>query len=267
MITLELSWVMESNAFLSNDDVCSHQFWPLQASFFIIMTSVHISSGLASFFIIMASVDVSSGPAPHRKEKCTLQCALSLKEEKSSLAPVHISSGPEPMSMTPEQFSSGLIPNQVHASNYVLPTDKDLELLFQPMFDEYFDVTRDDEPVPSATVVNAQVVPPGTSVSITFAQDAPSTSYSPSSSGIQPPVIHHDVAVRPTIEDTPITQATLHPSVNPVNGEPGSAQSSLGDVSIAEPNQVNQLPAHLIKWSKDHPLYNIVVNPSRSLPY
>ncbi|GJS88064.1 hypothetical protein Tco_0770700 [Tanacetum coccineum] len=38
----------------------------------------------ASFFIIMASVDVSSGPAPHRKEKCTLQCALSLKEEKSS---------------------------------------------------------------------------------------------------------------------------------------------------------------------------------------
>ncbi|GJY08520.1 hypothetical protein Tco_0375574 [Tanacetum coccineum] len=38
----------------------------------------------ASFFIIMASVDVSSGPAPQRKEKCTLQCALSLKEEKSS---------------------------------------------------------------------------------------------------------------------------------------------------------------------------------------
>ncbi|GKE85624.1 hypothetical protein Tco_1559366, partial [Tanacetum coccineum] len=54
------------------------------------MTSVHNSSGLvlhhndASFFIIMASVDGSSCPAPHRKEKCMLQCALSLKEEKSS---------------------------------------------------------------------------------------------------------------------------------------------------------------------------------------
>ncbi|GJS78604.1 retrovirus-related pol polyprotein from transposon TNT 1-94 [Tanacetum coccineum] len=179
------------------------------------------------------------------------------------MAPVHISSGPEPMSMTPGQFSSGLIPNQVHATNYVLPTDKDLELLFQPMFDEYFEVTRVDEPVPSATAVNAQVVPPGTSVSTTFAQDAPSTSYSPSSSGIQPPVIHHDVAVGPTIEDTPITQATLHPSVNPVTGEPGSAQSSSGDVSIAEPNQANQPPAHLRKWSKDHPLDNIVGNPSR----
>ncbi|GJT04593.1 retrovirus-related pol polyprotein from transposon TNT 1-94 [Tanacetum coccineum] len=227
--------------------------------------------GKASFFIAMTSVDVSSGPAPHRKEKCTLQCALSLKEKKSSCfqpfsstsfifshARSDVNSGPEPMSMTPGQFSSGLIPNQVHATNYVLPTDKDLELLFQPMFDEYFKVTRVDEPVPSATAVNAQVVPPGTSVSTTFAQDAPSTSYSPSSSGIQPPVIHHDVAVGPTIEDTPITQATLHPSNNPVTGEPGSAQSSSGDVSIAEPNQANQPPAHLRKWSKDHPLDNIV---------
>ncbi|GKC98709.1 retrovirus-related pol polyprotein from transposon TNT 1-94, partial [Tanacetum coccineum] len=57
-----------------------------------------------------------------------------------------------PMSMTPGQFSSGLIPNMVNATNYVLPRDKDLELLFQPMFDEYFKVTRVDAPVPSATI-------------------------------------------------------------------------------------------------------------------
>ncbi|GJX01476.1 retrovirus-related pol polyprotein from transposon TNT 1-94 [Tanacetum coccineum] len=157
----------------------------------------------------------------------------------------------------------GLIPNQVHATNYVLLTDKDLELLFQPMFDEYFKVTRVDEPVPSATAVNAQVVLLGTSVSTTFTQDAPSTSYSSSSSGIQPPVIYHDVAVGPTIEDTLITQATLYPSVNLVTREPGSAQSSSGDVIIAETNQANQPPAHLKKWSKDHPLNNIVGNPSR----
>ncbi|GJZ30940.1 retrovirus-related pol polyprotein from transposon TNT 1-94, partial [Tanacetum coccineum] len=113
--------------------------------------------------------------------------------------------GPEPVSMTPGQFSSGLIPNQVHATNYVLPTDKDLELLFQPMFDEYFEVTGVEEPVPSATAVNAHVVPSGTSVSTTFAQDAPSISFSPSSFGIQPRVIQCDVAVGPTIEDTPIT--------------------------------------------------------------
>ncbi|GJS69765.1 hypothetical protein Tco_0702606 [Tanacetum coccineum] len=131
------------------------------------------------------------------------------------------------------------------------------------MFDEYFEVTRVDAPVPSATAVNAHVVPPGTSVTTTLAQDAPSISFSQSSSGIQPPVIQHDVAIGPTNEDTPITQATLHPSNNPVTGEPGSAQSSSGDVSIAEPNHVTQPLDHLRKWFKDHPLDNIVRNPSR----
>ncbi|GJX32606.1 hypothetical protein Tco_0242461 [Tanacetum coccineum] len=93
--------------------------------------------------------------------------------------------------------------------------------------------------------------------------NAPSTSFSPSSSGIQPLVIQRDVAIGPTNEDTPITQATLHLSNNPITGEPGSAQSSSGDVRMAEPNQVTQPPDHLRKWSKDHPLDNIVGNPSR----
>ncbi|GKA26314.1 putative ribonuclease H-like domain-containing protein [Tanacetum coccineum] len=151
----------------------------------------------------------------------------------------------------------------VHATTYVPPTDKELEILFQPMFDEYFEQSQANEQVPSVTAVNAQVVPPGTSLSTTFAQDAPSTSVSPSSSDMQPPVRHQGVADGPTVEDTPITQDALHPSFNPVAGEPGSAQSSSGDVSLAEPNQVTQPPDHLRKWSKDHPLDNIVGNPSR----
>ncbi|GJY63596.1 retrovirus-related pol polyprotein from transposon TNT 1-94 [Tanacetum coccineum] len=183
-----------------------------------------------------ADIGIFVGYAPNRKgfriyNKRTRRIMetihVTFDELHQSMAPIHISSGPEPMLMTLRQFSSGLIPNQVHATNYVLPMDKDLEFLFQPMFDEYFEVTRVDEPVPSAIAVNAQVVPP----------------------------------VGPTIEYTPITQATLHPSVNRVTGEPGSAQSSSGDVSIAEPNQANQPPAHLRKWSKDHPLDNIVVEP------
>nr|GEU57801.1 integrase, catalytic region, zinc finger, CCHC-type, peptidase aspartic, catalytic [Tanacetum cinerariifolium] len=42
-----------------------------------------------------------------------------------------------------------------------------------------------------------------------------------------------------------------------------SAQLSSRDVGLAEPNQVNLAPDHLRKWSKDHPLDNIVGNPSR----
>ncbi|GKE64315.1 integrase, catalytic region, zinc finger, CCHC-type containing protein [Tanacetum coccineum] len=179
-----------------------------------------------------ADIGIFVGYAPSRKgfriynkrtRRIMETIQVTFDELHQTMAHVHISSGPEPMSMTPGQFSSGLIPNQVHATNYVLPTDKDLELLFQPMSDEYFEVIRVDAPVPSATAVNAYVVSPGKSVSTTFAQDAPSTSFSPSSSGIQPLVIQH--------------------------------------VTIAEPNQVNQPPAHLKKWSKDHPLDNIVGNP------
>ncbi|GJR67491.1 retrovirus-related pol polyprotein from transposon TNT 1-94 [Tanacetum coccineum] len=146
---------------------------------------------------------------------------------------------------------------------HIFPTDKDLEILFQPMFDEYFDQSTDSEPVPTATVVNAPIVSTNTSVSTTIAQDAPSTSHSLSSSQVHPLVFPQGVAAGPTIEDTSITQADLHPSVNPVAGEPSSAQSTSGDVSLAEPNQVTQPPDHLRRWTKDHPLDNIVGNPSR----
>ncbi|GJR22480.1 retrovirus-related pol polyprotein from transposon TNT 1-94 [Tanacetum coccineum] len=158
---------------------------------------------------------------------------------------------------------SWLAPSPVPATTYIPPTDKDLEILFQLMFDEYFDQSTDSEPVPTATVVNAPIVSTNTSVSTTIAQDAPSTSHSLSSSQVHPPVFPQGVAAGPTIEDTSITQADLHPSVNPVAGEPGFAQSTSGDVSLAEPNQVNQPPDHLRKWTKDHPLDNIVGNPSR----
>ncbi|GKF64074.1 hypothetical protein Tco_0187522, partial [Tanacetum coccineum] len=59
-------------------------------------------------------------------------------------------------------------------------------MLFQPMFDEHLEQSRVNEPVPSATDIDAQVVPPGTSVSTTIAQDAPSTSAS-SSTSVTPP--------------------------------------------------------------------------------
>ncbi|GKG41966.1 hypothetical protein Tco_0473717, partial [Tanacetum coccineum] len=90
------------------------------------------------------------------------------------MAPVRLCSGPEPFIMTPGQLKSGLA-----------PTDKELEMLFQPMFDEHlFEQSRVDEPVPSATEISAQVALPGTSLSTTIAQDAPSTSDSSSTSDI-----------------------------------------------------------------------------------
>ncbi|GJW57615.1 retrovirus-related pol polyprotein from transposon TNT 1-94 [Tanacetum coccineum] len=218
-----------------------------------------------------ADIRIFVGYAPSRKgyrvyNKRTRQLMetihVTLDELHQTIAHVHISSGPETIMMTPRQLNSGLAPTHVHATTYVPPTDKELEILFQPMFDEYFEQSRVNGQVPSATTVNAQVVPPGTSLSTTFAQDAPSISVSPSSSDLQPLIRQQGVADGPTIEDTLITQDALHPSFNPVTGEPGSAQSSSGDVSLAEPNRVTQPLDHLRKWSKDHPLDNIIGNPS-----
>ncbi|GKB18190.1 hypothetical protein Tco_0852113 [Tanacetum coccineum] len=129
--------------------------------------------------------------------------------------------------MTPEQLNSGLAPSYVPATTNIPPTNKDMEILFQSMFDEYFEQSTDSEPVPTAIVVNKPIVSTNTSVSTMIAQDAPPTSHL-------------------------LSSLQVHPSVFPQ-----------GDVSLAEPNQVNQLPAHLRKWTKDHPLDNIVGNPSR----
>ncbi|GJV02053.1 hypothetical protein Tco_1335622 [Tanacetum coccineum] len=171
---------------------------------------------------------------------------------EASMAPVRISSEPEPFIMTPGQLKSGLA-----------PTDNELEMLFQPMFDEHLEQSRVSEPVPSATEINAHVIPPGTSLSTTIAQDAPSTSASSSTSDIHHPVQHQEIAEEPTHEDTPINHDVLHPSHNLVTEDPGSAQSSSGNVNSVEPIQVHYPPDHLRRWTKDHPLDNIVGNPSR----
>ncbi|GJU06232.1 retrovirus-related pol polyprotein from transposon TNT 1-94 [Tanacetum coccineum] len=155
-------------------------------------------------------------------------------EQTDQMAPIHISSGPEPILMSPGQISLGLAGNQVPATHYVPPSNKDLKFLFQPMFDEYIEQSRANDPVPTATAVNAQVVPTVTSISTTIDQDAPSTSISPSSSKVHPPVFHQ---------------------------EPSSAVSSSGDVSSAEANQVSQPKDHLSKWTKDHPIANVELVP------
>ncbi|GKC96296.1 retrovirus-related pol polyprotein from transposon TNT 1-94, partial [Tanacetum coccineum] len=116
--------------------------------------------------------------------------------------------GPNPILLMPGQISSGLVPDPVPAAPYVPPTNKDLDILFQPMFDEYLEPHNVERPVPPAPAAQVLVVSAGTPSSTTIDQDAPST-------------------------------------------------------SSAESTQVTQLHNHLGKWSKDHPLDNVIGNPSR----
>ncbi|GKC86349.1 putative ribonuclease H-like domain-containing protein, partial [Tanacetum coccineum] len=169
--------------------------------------------------------------------------------------------GPKPILLTPRQISSGLIPNPVPAAPYVPLTNKDLEILFQPMFDEYLEPPSVERSVPPAPALPVPVVSAGTPFSTTIDQDAPSTSHSPSSSKVQPPTSHQGVAAGPTIKDNPFAQAEDNPFVNMFAPEPSSAESSSRDVSSAESNQVIQPHNHLRKWSKDHLMDNVIVKP------
>ncbi|GJU04214.1 retrovirus-related pol polyprotein from transposon TNT 1-94 [Tanacetum coccineum] len=52
------------------------------------------------------------------------------------MAPVQLSIGPAPTFFTLGQISSGLVPNPVPAAPYLLPTNKELEILFQPILQQ-----------------------------------------------------------------------------------------------------------------------------------
>nr|GEW49655.1 integrase, catalytic region, zinc finger, CCHC-type, peptidase aspartic, catalytic [Tanacetum cinerariifolium] len=52
-------------------------------------------------------------------------------------APSRKGTGPAPNLLTPGQISLWLVPNSIPVTPYVPATNKDLEILFQPMFDEY----------------------------------------------------------------------------------------------------------------------------------
>nr|GFC73959.1 hypothetical protein [Tanacetum cinerariifolium] len=73
------------------------------------------------------------------------------------MVPVHLSTGPALIFLTPGQISSGLVPNSVPATPYAPPTNKELEILFQPMFDEYLDPPRADRPGFPASAVQPPV--------------------------------------------------------------------------------------------------------------
>ncbi|GKC25542.1 hypothetical protein Tco_1027692 [Tanacetum coccineum] len=132
------------------------------------------------------------------------------------------------------------------------------------MFDEYLEPPRVERPVSSATAVSVPVNSAGTPSSTTIDQDTPSPSHSQSSSALQSLSIHQGFAAESTLlEDNPFSPVDNDSFINVFAPEPSSKASKSGDLSSAESPYVTQTLHHLRKWSKDHPLDNIIGNPSR----
>ncbi|GKE88096.1 hypothetical protein Tco_1565571 [Tanacetum coccineum] len=131
---------------------------------------------------------------------------------------VQLSTGPAPTFLTLGQISLGLVPNSVPAAPYVPSANKELEILFQPMFDEYLEPPRVERP--SFTVI----------FSITI------------------PSLHQGVEAEFTIrEDNPFAPVDNDSFINVFALEPSFEASSSGDLSLPESPYVTQTIHHLEK--------------------
>ncbi|GJV44698.1 retrovirus-related pol polyprotein from transposon TNT 1-94 [Tanacetum coccineum] len=185
---------------------------------------------------------------------------VQFNELTEQMAPVQLSTGPAPTFLTPRQICSGLVPNSVPAAPYVPPINKEMEILFQPMFDEYLEPPHVKRPVSPAPAVPIPINLAGTPSSTTIDHDAPSPSHSPSSSALQSPSIHQGVTVESTlVEENPFTPVDNDPFINIFASEPTSEASSSRDVSSVKSTYITQTLHHLEKWSNDHPLDNVIV--------
>ncbi|GJX81880.1 retrovirus-related pol polyprotein from transposon TNT 1-94 [Tanacetum coccineum] len=161
------------------------------------------------------------------------------------MAPVHSIPGPAPNLLTPGPISSGLVPNPPHAAPYVPPTNKELEILFQPMFNEYFESSTVDRLVPPAPAAQTLVNPTGPSVSIPINQEAPSGSHSPSSSDHQSSSIHQGVATKHLFEVNPFAAADPKPFVS-VFALDHNSEASSSRVKLDEYGDVLKNKARLV---------------------
>ncbi|GJR24799.1 retrovirus-related pol polyprotein from transposon TNT 1-94 [Tanacetum coccineum] len=184
-------------------------------------------------------------------------------DELTAMASEHSSSGPALHEMTPATISSGLVPNPPPSTPFVPPSRTDWDILFQPLFDELFNPPPSvDFPAPEVIAPIDEVVAPEPAVSTstpsstTVDQDAPSPSNSQTTPETPPPVIPNDV------EEDNHDIEVAHMGNDPYFGVPipevSSDQPSSSDTihTIVHPD--HQISEHNSKWTKDHPLENII---------
>ncbi|GJY99134.1 hypothetical protein Tco_0516564 [Tanacetum coccineum] len=105
------------------------------------------------------------------------------------MASKQFGSGPEPQLLTPRLSSLGLVQNPLSPTPYVPPTKKDWDILFQPMFDKYFNPPPSVASPFPAVVTPEPANPTSTPSSTSIDQHAPSLSTSESPQVSQSPVI------------------------------------------------------------------------------
>nr|GEW71206.1 integrase, catalytic region, zinc finger, CCHC-type, peptidase aspartic, catalytic [Tanacetum cinerariifolium] len=162
------------------------------------------------------------------------------------------SSKPALQEITPTIISSGLVPNPPPLTSFLPPSRTDWDLLFQPLFDELLTPPPSvDHPALEVIAPIAEVVAPEpvastrSPSSTTVDQDAPSPSNSQTTPETQPLVIYNGV------EEDNHNLDVAH-----INNDPFVGSSS-------NIKQTHTLFESLRRWTKDHPIANVIGDPSR----
>ncbi|GJU31985.1 retrovirus-related pol polyprotein from transposon TNT 1-94 [Tanacetum coccineum] len=176
----------------------------------------------------------------------------------TAMASKQRSSGPALNEMTPGTLSSGIVPQPPSSTPFVPQKKDDWDALLQPLFDEYFC----PQPCVDHSVLKVVALVPavltGSPSSSSVDQDAPSPSTSQESpSYVIPPNAEeadHDIEV---------AHMDNNPQFSVLISELSSEESSSQVVIPNNVHSVNQPPEHISKWTKDHPINNVIGDPSR----
>ncbi|GJZ97158.1 hypothetical protein Tco_0669611 [Tanacetum coccineum] len=155
--------------------------------------------------------------------------------------------------MTPATTSSGIIQNPIPQQPCNPPNQDDWDHLFQPMLDEYFNPpTIVVSPVLAATprAVDTTESPVSTSIDL----DTPSTSI-PSTQEQE-----HSYITSQGFEESP---KTPHFHDDPLHEYLHKDSNSHGSSSNVRPSRIQF--EHFSRWTKDHPIANVIGDPSHSV--
>nr|GEV21050.1 integrase, catalytic region, zinc finger, CCHC-type, peptidase aspartic, catalytic [Tanacetum cinerariifolium] len=172
-------------------------------------------------------------------------------DELTATAFEQFSSGPGLQVMTLATSSSGLVPNLIPQQPFNPPTRNDWDHLFRTMFDECFNPPSSDVSLVPVAVTSRAVEIAASPSSTTIDQDTPSSSTSSTNRQQKFSIISQDV-------EKPITNAHFDdPCHDPLHEVSTSQESSLNA-------QSSHSSLELIgRCTKDHPLGNMIGNPSR----
>ncbi|GJU82057.1 retrovirus-related pol polyprotein from transposon TNT 1-94 [Tanacetum coccineum] len=170
--------------------------------------------------------------------------------ELTSMASKQFSLGLDPQLMTPGTLNLGLVPNPSSSKPYIPPTKNDWDILFQPMFDELLNPPPGVVSLVPAIVAQRPTDPTGSPVSTLIDQDAPLSSNPSTQEHQKSPIISQ--YVEESLKTPHFHDDLLH--------EDSTSQGSSSNVRLS------YTPLDLlVKWTKNHPLANVIGDPSRSV--